>query len=120
MRKEVVGRMDRKVGPRATQGVWLQLLQGESINRFCFVVTKFKREISRPESPVGLMCVMAGDAHGWLPISSTVGVPPRGNLGEECRLWGPAAFSPARLALPANGVILDKLPNPSVPLFLHL
>ena len=78
MRKEVVGRMDRKVGPRATQGVWLQLLEGESINRFCFVVTKFKREISRPESPVGLMCVMAGDAHGWLPISSTVGVPPRG------------------------------------------
>ena len=55
VRKEAVGRTDRKVGPRATQGIWLQLLEGKSINQFCFIVTKFKRETSRPESPVGLM-----------------------------------------------------------------
>ena len=57
---------------------------------------------------------------GGSPISSTVGVPSRGNLGKQCKLWGPAGFSPARPALPANGVILDKFPNPSVPLFFYL
>ena len=109
MRKEAVGRMDRKVGPRATQGIWLQLLEGKSINHFCFVVTKFKRETSRPESPCSLVVPQY-----QAQVSS------RGNLGEECKLWGLAGFLPARPALHANEVILDKIPNPSVPLFFHL